>query len=62
MPVSSSTAARGKASDTQHVVTGHGICNLRAMSSAQRARALIGLADPAFRDELTAAARGMHLI
>ncbi|MBV8616516.1 MAG: acetyl-CoA hydrolase/transferase family protein [Acetobacteraceae bacterium] len=75
--VASSTAARGKASrivpklqgpatdtrtDTQYVATEHGICNLRGMSSAERARALIGLADPAFRDELTAAARGMHLV
>ena len=77
MPVPSSTAARGKASrivpklqgpatdtrtDTQYVATEHGVCNLRGMSSAERARALIGLAGPAFRDELTAAARGTHLI
>ena len=75
--VGSSTAAHGKASrivaklqgpatdpriDTQYIVTEHGICNLRGMSSDERANALIGLADPAFRDELTAAAREMHLI
>jgi itaconate CoA-transferase len=75
--VGSSTAAHGKASrivaklqgpatdpriDTQYIVTEHGICNLRGMSSDERANALIGLADPAFRDELTAGARGMHLI
>jgi itaconate CoA-transferase len=75
--VGSSTAAHGKASrivaklqgpatdpriDTQYIVTEHGICNLRGMSSDERANALIGLADPAFRDQLTAAAREMHLI
>jgi len=32
------------------------------MSSDERADALIGLADPAFRDELSTAAREMHLI
>jgi itaconate CoA-transferase len=75
--VASSTAAHGKASrivpklqgpatdariDTQYIVTEHGLCNLRGMSSDERAHALIGLADPAFRDELQAAAREMHLI
>jgi itaconate CoA-transferase len=75
--VGSSTAAHGKASrivpklqgpatdprlDTQHFVTEHGMCNLRGMSSDERAHSLIGLAAPAFRDELTAAAREMHLI
>jgi itaconate CoA-transferase len=75
--VGSSTAAHGKASrivaklqgpatdprlDTQYFVTEHGICNLRGMSSDERAHALIGLADPAFRDELNEAAREMHLI
>jgi itaconate CoA-transferase len=75
--VGSATAAHGKASrivaklqgpatdpriDTQYIVTEYGICNLRGMSSDERANAMIGLADPAFRDELTAAAREMHLI
>jgi itaconate CoA-transferase len=75
--VAASTAAQGKVSrivpklqgpatdariDTQHIVTEHGLCNLRGMSSDERARALIGLADPAFRDQLTAAAKEMHLI
>jgi itaconate CoA-transferase len=75
--VGSSTAARGKASrivpklqgpatdarvDTQYIVTEHGICGLRGMSSDERANSLIGLAAPEFRDELTAAARQMHLI
>ena len=75
--VGSSTAAHGKASrivpklqgpatdprlDTQYFVTEHGMCNLRGMSSDERAHALIGLADPAFRDELSMAAREMHMI
>jgi itaconate CoA-transferase len=75
--VASSTAAHGKASrivpklqgpatdpriDTQYIGTEHGLCNLRGMSSDALARSLIGLADPAFRDELDAAAREMHLI
>ena len=75
--VGSSTAAHGKASrivpklqgpatdprlDTQYFVTEHGICNVRGMSSDERAHALISLADPAFRDELNDVAREMHLI
>jgi itaconate CoA-transferase len=75
--VGSSTAAHGKVSrivpklqgpatdariDTQYIVTEHGICNLRGMSSDERAQALIGLSDPAFRDELGVAAREMHLV
>ena len=73
--VAPSTAAHGKASrivpklqgpatdpriDTQYIVTEHGLCDLRGKSSAERAMGLIGIADPAFRDELTAAARKMN--
>ncbi|HEY5874449.1 MAG TPA: acetyl-CoA hydrolase/transferase C-terminal domain-containing protein, partial [Ilumatobacteraceae bacterium] len=39
-----------------HVVTEWGVAELRGRSIAQRARALISIADPSFRDELTAAA------
>ena len=75
--VAQSTAAHGKVSrivprlqgpatdprlDVQYIATEHGLCNLRGKSSAERALALIGLADPQFRDELGAAAREMHLI
>jgi len=75
--VASSTAAQGKVSrvvprlqgpatdpriETQYIVTEHGICCIRGKSSTERARGLIELADPAFREELTAAARDMHLI
>jgi itaconate CoA-transferase len=72
-----STAAKGKASrivarldgpvttprtDTHIVVTEFGWADLKGKSSTERARALIGLAHPEFRDGLTAAAREMHLI
>jgi itaconate CoA-transferase len=42
--------------DVEWVTTEHGIVNLRGKSTKQRAEALIGLADPKFHDELTAAA------
>ena len=48
--------------DVHYVVTENGVANLKGLSSTQRARALIGLADPAFQDELTAAAKELHLI
>jgi itaconate CoA-transferase len=48
--------------DTQYVATEHGLCSIRGKSSAERALGLIQIADPAFRDELTAAAREMHLV
>jgi len=48
--------------DVHYVVTEHGVANLKGLSSTERAYALIGLAHPAFRDELTAAAKAGHLI
>jgi acyl-CoA hydrolase len=36
-----------------HVVTEHGVAELRGRSISERARALIAIAHPAFRDELT---------
>ena len=72
-----STAAKGKATrivarldgpvttpriDTQIVVTEFGWADLKGKSSTARAKALIALAHPQFRDALTAAARDMHLI
>jgi itaconate CoA-transferase len=48
--------------DTQYIVTEHGLCEVRGKSSTERALGLIAIADPAFRDELNAAAREMHLI
>lgn len=43
--------------DTHIVVTEFGHADLKGLSTAERARALIGLAHPKFRDELTAAAK-----
>ena len=44
------------------VVTEFGVTELRGKTLRQRAQALIGIADPRFRDELSAAARQMALI
>jgi itaconate CoA-transferase len=72
-----STAARGKVSrivarldgpvttpriDTHYIVTEFGAANLKGLSSAERAHALIALAHPQFRDELSEAARKLHLM
>jgi itaconate CoA-transferase len=48
--------------DTHIVVTEFGWANLKGKSSPERARALIELAHPDFRDALTASARELHLI
>lgn len=72
-----STAAKGKVSrivskldgpvttprnDVQWVVTEHGAVNLRGLTDGERARALISIADPAFRESLEADARELGLI
>jgi itaconate CoA-transferase len=72
-----STAAKGKVSrivamldgpvttpriDTHYVVTEFGAANLKGLSSTERAHALIALAHPASRDELTQAAKQLHLV
>src|SRR5271155_4846444 len=72
-----STAAKGKISrivarldgpvttpriDTHYIVTEFGAVNLKGLSSTDRAFRLIELAHPEFRDELTEAAKAMHLI
>jgi len=44
------------------IVTEFGAANMKGMSSTERAHALIALANPEFRDELTAAAKPMYLI
>jgi len=48
--------------DVHYVVTENGVANLKGLSSTERAHALIGLADPAFQDELTTAAKESHFI
>jgi itaconate CoA-transferase len=47
--------------DTHYVVTEFGSAKLKGLSSTERAHALIGLAHPKFRDELTAAAKKLNL-
>jgi acyl-CoA hydrolase len=42
-----------------HVVTEYGVADMRGRSIAQRARSLVAIAHPAFRDRLTAEAREM---
>jgi 4-hydroxybutyrate CoA-transferase len=46
----------------QTVVTEHGVAELRGRSVSERARALIALAAPEFREELTAYARRTHFL
>jgi acyl-CoA hydrolase len=46
----------------QTIVTEHGVAELHGRSIAERARALIAIADPRFRDELTAIARRTHYL
>src|SRR5205823_2981898 len=41
----------------QYVVTEHGVADLRMITAAERARALVEIAHPDFRDELREAAR-----
>jgi acyl-CoA hydrolase len=48
--------------DVQYVVTEHGIAYLRGKTLRQRAEALIGIADPRFRDELQDFAVRQHLL
>lgn len=48
--------------DISYVVTEYGVAQLRGQSAKARARALIAIAHPKFRDELTDAARQMKLL
>jgi len=48
--------------DVEHIVTEYGVVNLRGLSTEERAKALISIAHPQFRDVLTAAARKVVLI
>lgn len=48
--------------DVNYVVTEYGVAQLRGRTSHERVEALIGIAHPAFRDELRAQAKAMHLI
>jgi itaconate CoA-transferase len=48
--------------DVEYLVTEHGVANLRGKTMRERALALIGIADPRFRDELETEARRMALV
>lgn len=48
--------------DTQFVVTEYGCVNLKGLSLPQRAKALIGIAHPDFRDDLTMKAQALGLL
>lgn len=48
--------------DINYVVTEYGVAQLRGKSARQRAQELIGIAHPAFRDELTAQARELRIL
>jgi acyl-CoA hydrolase len=46
-------------SHVDHVVTEHGVAQLRGRTVRERTRALIAVADPKFRDELASKAKGL---
>ena len=48
--------------DVDFIVTEQGMVRLKGMTCAERAKALISIAHPNFRDELTHAAKEMHII
>jgi len=48
--------------DINYVVTEYGVAQLRGNMAKQRAQELIGIAHPAFREELSAQARAAHLL
>ena len=48
--------------DVNYVVTEYGLAQLRGKTARQRALALIGIAHPDFRGELTEAARQLKLL
>ncbi|MGJ7511939.1 acetyl-CoA hydrolase/transferase family protein [Variovorax sp. GT1P44] len=48
--------------DINYVVTEYGVAQLRGKSARQRARELIGIAHPAFREELAAQAASLKLL
>ncbi|MHB8076935.1 acetyl-CoA hydrolase/transferase family protein [Desulfosporosinus fructosivorans] len=48
--------------DVNYVVTEYGVAQLQGKSAKERAQALIAIAHPNFRDELTAAAEEMNLV
>jgi acyl-CoA hydrolase len=56
------TAVTLHRSHTDYIVTEHGVARLTGLTVAERTMALIRIADPAFRDELTGKAKEMGYI
>ena len=56
------TAVTTPRADVQYVVTEYGCVNLKAMTMDDRARAIISLAHPDYRDELTEQAKQLHIL
>jgi 4-hydroxybutyrate CoA-transferase len=46
------TAVTTMRADVDYIVTEHGVAHLRGLGLRERAEALIGIADPAFRDQI----------
>ncbi|HBP64153.1 MAG TPA: 4-hydroxybutyrate CoA-transferase [Desulfosporosinus sp.] len=60
--LTSGSAVTTSKNDVNYVVTEYGVAQLRGKSAKQRAQALIAIAHPDFRDELTEAAKKMNLL
>lgn len=56
------TAVSVLRAEAHWIITEYGARNLRGMTLRERARALIEIAHPVFREELTGAARARHLL
>jgi len=56
------TAVTTPRSEVQYVATEYGCINLKHLNMADRVRAMISLAHPVFRDQLTEEAKAHHLI
>ena len=56
------TAVTTPRSDIQYVATEYGCINLKTLNMADRVRAMISLAHPEFRDQLTEEAKKNRLI
>ena len=56
------TAVTTARSDVQYVATEHGCVNLKALPMYERVKAIIGLAHPDYRDELTDKAKELHIL
>ena len=56
------TAVTTARSDVQYVATEYGCVNLKALPMYERVKAIIGLAHPDYRDELTDKAKELHIL